>query len=237
MPRKSKAQMTPREIMDEITEGSRYAMPAKAEAPAAPAEPVLELRNVKYAEFASEETACYQATLYVDGRKFCEVSNDGHGGCDDYFPVKGGVKPSELREALWQLAKRINPQAVRTWAEVPRERPDGAQVEVGDFDAITAKYKGEYWKDGIQTQDSILEGVCGRLLTNWQIERDLVRGFKTRVIFTLPDGRLMECKLRGNPVAAVVASVKLRNPGAVVLNDLPLPEAVKIMRDREELPE
>jgi hypothetical protein len=206
-----------------------------APSPNAP-EPVVELRGVKYAEFASDETACYRATLYVDGAKFCEVSNDGHGGCDDYFPVKGGVKPSELHDALWDLAKRINPQAVRTWAELPgRDPKTGALVEAGDFDAMTEKYQGEYWKDGPQTQDSILEGVCGRLLTDHLIAKDLTRGFKTRVIFTLPDGRLMECKLRGNPVAAVVASVKLRNPGAVVLNEKPLAEAVAIMRAREPL--
>lgn len=203
-------------------------------APAA-AEPVLELRGVKYAAFASDETACYRATLYVDGRKFCEVSNDGHGGCDDHFPVKGGVAPHDLNEAIFELAKRINPQAVRTYAEVPNDRADGARVDQGDWDAITAKYKGEYWKEGIHTAQDILEGVCGRLLTNWQIERDLVRAFKARVVFTLPDGRLMECKYRGNPPAAVVASVKLRNPGAVILNEKPLAEAVAIMRDREPL--
>lgn len=209
----------------------------KATAPAAAptGEPVLELRNVKHAEFASEETACYRATLYVDGRKFCEVSNEGHGGCDDHYPVKGGVAPSALNDALWDLARRINPQAVRTWGELPRDPKTGALVEVGDFDALTEKYQGEYWKAGPQTQDTILEGVCGRLLTNHLIERDLSRGFKTRVIFTLPDGRLMECKFRGNPPAAVCASVKLRNPGAVILNDLPMAEAVTLMRNRQPL--
>lgn len=214
---------------------AKIASPSKAPEPAAPA---LELRNVKHAEFASEETACYRATLYVDGRKFCEVSNDGHGGPDDHFPVPGGVKPSELREALWDLAKRINPQAVRTWNELPgRDPKTGALVEVDDFDALTEKYKGEYWTHGPQTIDSILEGVCGRLLTDHLIARDLTRWFKTRVVFTLPDGRLMECKLRGNLAPAVIAAVRLRNPGAVILNEKPLPEAVAIMRAREALPE
>jgi hypothetical protein len=199
-------------------------------------EPVLELRGVKHAAFASEETACYRATLYVDGAKFCEVSNDGHGGPDNHYPVKGGVAPRDLTDALFELAKRINPQAVRTWAELPgRDPKTDAVVEVGQWDELTEKYKGEYWKDGPQTVDSILEGVCGRLLTDHLIAKDLTRGFKTRVIFTLPDGRLMECKLRGNPVAGVVAAVKLRNPGAVILNDKPLAEAVAIMRDRQPL--
>ncbi|WP_298938013.1 hypothetical protein [uncultured Ruegeria sp.] len=42
----------------------------------------IELKNIKYAAFASEETSCYTASLYVDGKKIGEVSNDGKGGCD-----------------------------------------------------------------------------------------------------------------------------------------------------------
>lgn len=43
----------------------------------------LELKNIKYIASMSEETHCYSADLYLDGRKVAEVSNHGHGGCDD----------------------------------------------------------------------------------------------------------------------------------------------------------
>lgn len=33
-----------------------------------------ELKGIKYAAFSSEETACYQAGIYRDGRKVGEVS-------------------------------------------------------------------------------------------------------------------------------------------------------------------
>ena len=42
----------------------------------------LELRNIKYSSFASQETSCYQAKLYVDGKPFATVGNEGCGGCD-----------------------------------------------------------------------------------------------------------------------------------------------------------
>ena len=42
----------------------------------------IELKNIKYAAFASQETSCYQGTLYVNGKRFANVSNEGHGGCD-----------------------------------------------------------------------------------------------------------------------------------------------------------
>lgn len=42
------------------------------------------LKNLKVCEWASEETTCFTATLYVDGKRVGECSNDGHGGCNRY---------------------------------------------------------------------------------------------------------------------------------------------------------
>ncbi len=44
----------------------------------------IELKNIKHAAFASEETNCYRASLYVDGKKIGEVSNEGRGGPDRF---------------------------------------------------------------------------------------------------------------------------------------------------------
>jgi hypothetical protein len=44
----------------------------------------IALKNVKIARFASEETTCFRATIYVDGRRAGEVSNGGHGGPNEY---------------------------------------------------------------------------------------------------------------------------------------------------------
>ena len=46
----------------------------------------LELKNIKYTEWASQETLCYQAALYVNGKPLAIVSNDGSGGCDSEYP-------------------------------------------------------------------------------------------------------------------------------------------------------
>lgn len=42
----------------------------------------LTLRNIKHLASMSEETYCYSATVYLDGKPVCDVSNHGHGGCD-----------------------------------------------------------------------------------------------------------------------------------------------------------
>ena len=55
----------------------------------------LELKNIKHTAWASEETHCYQASLYVDGKPVAIVSNDGHGGCDrdyDHPKFKGDYR-------------------------------------------------------------------------------------------------------------------------------------------------
>tara|TARA_R100001129_G_scaffold34674_2_gene23575 strand:- start:628 stop:1131 length:504 start_codon:yes stop_codon:yes gene_type:complete len=49
----------------------------------------IELKNIKHFESMSEETLCFNASLYVDGRKVGAVSNRGHGGCHEYgFDMK-----------------------------------------------------------------------------------------------------------------------------------------------------
>ena len=42
----------------------------------------IEMKNISYYKRGSEETPCYNATVYINGKKAVEVSNDGHGGCD-----------------------------------------------------------------------------------------------------------------------------------------------------------
>ncbi len=40
----------------------------------------IELKNVKFSDFASEETNCFRADVYVNGKKAGYCKNDGHGG-------------------------------------------------------------------------------------------------------------------------------------------------------------
>ena len=42
----------------------------------------LEVKNISYYARGSEETPCYNATVYINGKKAIEISNDGRGGMD-----------------------------------------------------------------------------------------------------------------------------------------------------------
>ena len=60
----------------------------------------IELKNVKHYESMSEETYCFEASLYVDGERVGAVSNRGIGGCHDYdFDSKTETKLNEWCKA------------------------------------------------------------------------------------------------------------------------------------------
>ena len=69
--------------------------------------PVITLTGIKHTAWASEETHCYQATLYVDGEKWGQVGNDGHGGCD-YFHGTGKTY-EDLRRLNERIAATFEP--------------------------------------------------------------------------------------------------------------------------------
>ena len=44
----------------------------------------IEIKNLKINERLSEETLCFSATVYVDGKRAFEACNRGHGGANEY---------------------------------------------------------------------------------------------------------------------------------------------------------
>lgn len=69
--------------------------------------PAITLKNIKHFGPGSHETNCYTAIIYVDGKKFAHVENNGHGGCDNVHPFDGGWK--EVKE-LEELIKATYPR-------------------------------------------------------------------------------------------------------------------------------
>lgn len=89
----------------------------------------IELRNLKHSKWASQETDCFQADVWIDGKRAGQVSNDGHGGANDYAP--------------WQLSETLNeyaatlPAVVFTIDGKPHSVPQDADGLIGD--ALIAK--------------------------------------------------------------------------------------------------
>ena len=70
--------------------------------------PKIELKSVKHLAANSQETHCFNAVLYVDGRRFATVRNDGWGGPDEVNRV------SDKGETIAELENRIG-ETYDTW--------------------------------------------------------------------------------------------------------------------------
>jgi len=60
----------------------------------------IELKNVKHSEFASHETSCFEASVYIDGVRAGIVENDGQGGCNRYHPHDLEIKIDTYAKTL-----------------------------------------------------------------------------------------------------------------------------------------
>jgi hypothetical protein len=60
----------------------------------------IELKNIKYSEWGSEETSCFQANIYLNGQKVGYCQNDGKGGETYYnrYPDIDHLRIYEMEE-------------------------------------------------------------------------------------------------------------------------------------------
>ena len=162
----------------------------------------LEMKSIKHSNFASQETYCYQAVVYLDGKPFADVSNDGHGGCDYVHPhdkspltkVKGAwnKKFQEIEEYFASLPK--NDVGVYDW------QPEG-------FDQ-----KFEYW--------------CAEQVENFLHKRDMKKAFKKYKIVRRKCDKEGKVYMFNHPHDHKSTAITYRWPDAVILNDLPEAEAL-----------
>jgi hypothetical protein len=120
----------------------------------------LTLKNIKHTEWASEETHCYQAALYVDGKPVAIVSNDGHGGCDrDYAHPKFEGDYRATMKAVHDYFQSL--PKTDEWLE------DGV---------------------GVSVMEQCLEFWCGDQVNDWLSARELKKKLKAGFLFQLADG-------------------------------------------------
>lgn len=83
----------------------------------------LGLRKVKVYDELSEETICFTADLYADGKKVATVKNDGRGGSTDVYFTEGWN--SDVAKKIAQLAKE-NPIVYKfDWGEYKSDTVEG----------------------------------------------------------------------------------------------------------------
>ena len=81
----------------------------------------IELKNLKHSEFASQETYCFEASVYIDGKKAGTVSNQGCGGCHSYHP-------NTLYHLLKAEADKLPPEEWDLGGQVLTMTPDADTI-------------------------------------------------------------------------------------------------------------
>lgn len=163
----------------------------------------IELKNIKHAEFASEETNCYTATLYVDGVAWGTVGNDGHGG-SDYFHGSKGRSYGDLKALDERIAAEY-PAVDMTDLGISEPFPESLEGLCGDIvNAFLA--------------ERTLKRTMAKKLVFFQ-DADKVAG-----------APLYEVALKGHPADKVAAIMAKKYPKMVALNIKPLAEAVELFR-------
>ena len=162
----------------------------------------LELKNIKHTAWASEETHCYQASLYVDGKPAAIVSNDGHGGCDRDYRHPTFKKESE--------ASGVQPYAFGYRAKM---------AEVHEYFASLPKTNAcDIFPDGME---QCLEFWCADQVNDWLSARELKKKLKKEFLFQFADGvGVFAHKDRPS-----------RAHKATILNDMPFADALAIWKE------
>lgn len=124
----------------------------------------ITIKNLKIAKFASEETLCFEATVYVDGEKAFTAHNDGRGGCDMYHPIgERGKELLEKAEAWAKAQPKIVDDKLMDGGKPFEYQPD---LEHYVQEAITVV---EIERDVKKITKNTLAGFVGTDLFTWKI--------------------------------------------------------------------
>tara|TARA_R100000654_G_scaffold24262_1_gene47055 strand:+ start:122 stop:670 length:549 start_codon:yes stop_codon:yes gene_type:complete len=167
---------------------------------------VVELKGFKHSGFASHETHCYEASVYLNGKKIGAVSNDGKGGCDRFDGAGKNVEQFAENSKLWRdLECRI--------------KSDHPKYHM-DFDDSWNEMCMEVW--------------CGEQVNKWLSHKDFKRTMRSNVVFTDPTSddpkaiRYIGFKGTRKITQAHVAHITNKYPSYQVLNHLPEADALAI---------
>lgn len=167
----------------------------------------LELKSIKHSAFASQETHCYEAAIYLDGEPFALTSNDGGGGCD-----RGAKHPKCKLTIEEYRAKHKEIEAY--FKTLPTER-----VQWGDDpdEAVDIQPTSEGW--------------CHDQVTLFLTAKDLKRMLKNKVVLhETATGKTGTLNRKYSPVD--LPAIKGKFPGHTILNSLDFEAALKLFTSK-----
>ncbi len=172
----------------------------------------LMLKAIKHAAFASEETHCYSARLYLRGKPAAQMRNEGRGGPDLIEPIGNWLgREKELGAEI-----RADLEATGYIAE---HEADMRRMGLPDYSAAD------------ETGLALIEGwACEEI--NKHLMGKQLKSEMSRAAIIFHDGELLTLKYKGGvkPDQRLFDSAREKRPSAKILNELPFAEALAIFR-------
>ena len=161
----------------------------------------VELKNLKHSEFASQETNCFEATVWLNGKRAFYARNDGNGGADLYAPLDNQDR-GEFTSLLNDLINHC--LTLPKWGS-----------EFGDADNM----------------DVTPEILIGNLVNKMLDTKKLKKSLKAKVLFINENGIYQTGYGNKRPVDQnLIDMVKDDNPDSIILNCLAFSEALDLYR-------
>ena len=161
----------------------------------------LEMKAIKFSEWGSEETYCYQANVYLDGKPLAMVSNDGRGGCDREY------SHNKFKGDYRATMKKID--------DYFKSLPN---TDVGKYKNVPEGFEQTF------------ERWCHDQVCTYLYRKDMKKALKkNKVVKRKNDEGKMSLYDYG--INVLSDAIKHRWPEAIILNDLPEDEALTIFRE------
>ncbi len=164
------------------------------------------LKHLKVAEFASEETLCFSATVLFDGKPIAHANNDGHGGATFLRPLQGPEARDRLHDAE-AFATSLPPEIT----DYP-DPHDSARTMTIDM-----------------TLDYLVDCLAEQLHTDKKVRSLFNRDMKNKILFFQGDRLLFVKGIKPKAITdrpAFFAKLRARQgDDIVILDELPREEA------------
>lgn len=160
----------------------------------------ITLKNLKIMKSLSDETLCFTATGYVDGKKAFDVSNRGHGGCHDYHAYD-----EALLDRADAYAKSLPPYV---WSSAPTA--DHCETHQLAYDL-----------------DMLIDDLIDAMELEKRVKRLLAK------VVMIDGGKIYT--FTSAPRPDLIDRIKAKYPTGVILNTMPLTDAIDAIRAAEKI--
>jgi hypothetical protein len=161
----------------------------------------ITLKNIKHSKFASQETLCFEASIYVDGVRRGFVENSGRGECNHEHWID-----RTFGEKVYEYIKTL-PEVPLPW--------DETETVSQSLDLIIDELMND-WLAGQEVKKQLRKGL---LVVDNSCEEGQYHIFTHPMLKTNPEGLFNHLKRE-----------KKIDDDAVCLNLLPIEEAVQVYR-------